>query len=92
VFRAIRFEQRFGFAISRLTAGLIQNAVSMDFFRELSGTRMFNELQLILQEENPAAAIARLNDFGCSRWYTLPGVRQALDRPAERGATGGRLA
>jgi tRNA nucleotidyltransferase (CCA-adding enzyme) len=64
VFRAIRFEQRFGFAISRLTAGLIQNAVSMDFFRELSGTRMFNELQLILQEENPAAAIARLNDFG----------------------------
>jgi tRNA nucleotidyltransferase (CCA-adding enzyme) len=64
VFRAIRFEQRFGFAISRLTAGLIQNAVSMDFFRELSGRRMFNELQLILQEENPAAAIARLNDFG----------------------------
>jgi tRNA nucleotidyltransferase (CCA-adding enzyme) len=64
VFRAIRFEQRFGFAISRLTAGLIQNAVSMDFFRELSGRRMFNELQLILQEENPAAAIGRLNDFG----------------------------
>ena len=36
VFRAIRFEQRFSFAISRLTAGLIHNAVSMDFFRELS--------------------------------------------------------
>ncbi|MCK7515876.1 MAG: hypothetical protein MZV70_75850 [Desulfobacterales bacterium] len=33
VFRAIRFEQRFGFAIGRLTAGLIQNAVRMDFFR-----------------------------------------------------------
>jgi tRNA nucleotidyltransferase (CCA-adding enzyme) len=64
VFRAIRFEQRFGFAISRLTAGLIQNAVGMDFFRELSGRRMFNELQLILQEENPATAVARLNDFG----------------------------
>ncbi len=64
VFRAIRFEQRFGFTISRLTAGLIQNAVGMDFFRELSGRRMFNELQLILQEDNPAAAIARLNDFG----------------------------
>jgi tRNA nucleotidyltransferase (CCA-adding enzyme) len=64
VFRAIRFEQRFGFVISRLTAGLIQNAVGMDFFRELSGRRMFNELQLILQEDNPAAAVARLNDFG----------------------------
>jgi tRNA nucleotidyltransferase (CCA-adding enzyme) len=64
VFRAIRFEQRFGFAISRLTAGLIQNAVSMDFFRELSGRRIFNELQLILLEDHPAAAVARLNDFG----------------------------
>jgi tRNA nucleotidyltransferase (CCA-adding enzyme) len=64
VFRAIRFEQRFGFAISRLTASLIQNAVSMDFFRELSGRRIFNELMLILLEDHPAAAVARLNDFG----------------------------
>ncbi len=64
VFRAIRFEQRFGFTISRLTAGLIQNAVAMDFFRELSGRRMFNELQWILQEDHVAAAVARLNDFG----------------------------
>jgi tRNA nucleotidyltransferase (CCA-adding enzyme) len=67
VFRAIRFEQRFGFTIGRLTTGLIQNAVRMDFFRELSGRRVFNELQLILQEENPAAAVARLNDFGLLR-------------------------
>ena len=63
VFRAIRFEQRFGFGIGRLTAGLIQNAIRMDFFRQLSGRRVFNELQQILQEENPAAAIGRLNDF-----------------------------
>jgi tRNA nucleotidyltransferase (CCA-adding enzyme) len=64
VYRAIRFEQRFGFAISRLTAGLIQNAVNMNFFHELSGRRMFNELRQILEEENPAAAIFRLNEFG----------------------------
>jgi tRNA nucleotidyltransferase (CCA-adding enzyme) len=64
VFRAIRFEQRYGFSISRLTAGLIQNAVAMDFFRGLSGRRMFHELQLILQEEAPAAAIGRMDDFG----------------------------
>ncbi len=63
VFRAIRFEQRFGFTISRLTAGLIQNAVRMDFFRQLSGRRVFHELKLILQEENPGAAVARLDDF-----------------------------
>ncbi|MGD2023864.1 MAG: CBS domain-containing protein, partial [Desulfobacterales bacterium] len=37
VFRAIRFEQRFGFTIGKLTDGLIDNAVSMNFFRGLSG-------------------------------------------------------
>jgi tRNA nucleotidyltransferase (CCA-adding enzyme) len=63
VFRAIRFEQRFDFTISKLTTGLIENAVSMDFFRELSGKRVFSELRLLLEEENPAAAIGRLSDF-----------------------------
>ena len=63
VFRAIRFEQRFEFTIGKLTAGLIANAISMDFFRELSGKRVFAELRLILQEENPVAAIRRLKDF-----------------------------
>ena len=63
VFRAIRFEQRFEFIIGKLTASLMANAISMDFFRELSGKRVFAELQLILKEENPVPAIKRLNDF-----------------------------
>jgi len=63
VFRAIRFEQRFGFTIGKLTIGLISNAINMDFFRGLSGKRVFNEMRLILEEENPVAAIVRLNDF-----------------------------
>jgi tRNA nucleotidyltransferase (CCA-adding enzyme) len=63
VFRAIRFEQRFEFSIGKLTAGLISNAVTMDFFRGLSGKRVFTELRLIMEEKNPAAAIIRLNDF-----------------------------
>ncbi len=63
VFRAIRFEQRFEFTIGKLTAGLISNAVTMDFFRELSGKRVFTELRLIMEEKNPVAAIMRLNDF-----------------------------
>ncbi|MEJ2224347.1 MAG: polya polymerase, partial [Syntrophobacterales bacterium] len=60
VFRAIRFEQRFGFRISKLTINLIQNAVKNNFFDRLSGVRLFHELELILQEENPIPAIARL--------------------------------
>ncbi len=63
VFRAIRFEQRFEFTIGKLTAGLISNAVTMDFFRGLSGKRVFTELRLIMEEKNPVAAIMRLNDF-----------------------------
>lgn len=63
VFRAIRFEQRFGFSIGRLTAGLIENAVKMDFFKRLGGRRVFAELRQIFEEQNPAAAVARLNDF-----------------------------
>ena len=63
-FRAIRFEQRFGFTIGKLTANLIQNAVRMDFFQRLSGKRVFSELRQLLSEENPTPAIVRLKDFG----------------------------
>ncbi len=62
-FRAIRFEKRFGFSIGKLTAGLIQNAVKMDFFKRLSGRRMFSELHHILEEQNPIPALVRLEDF-----------------------------
>lgn len=66
-FRAIRFEQRFGFAIGKLTANLIENAVKMDFFKRLSGRRVFSEIRLILEEDNPIPAMVRLNDFDLLR-------------------------
>jgi tRNA nucleotidyltransferase (CCA-adding enzyme) len=37
--------------------------VKLDFFRELSGKRIFTELRLILEEENPTPAVIRLNDY-----------------------------
>ena len=63
VFRAIRFEQRFGFTAGKLTTGLIENAVKMDFFKRLSGKRVFTELRQILEEENPTPAMVRLHEF-----------------------------
>ncbi|MBW2449255.1 MAG: CBS domain-containing protein [Deltaproteobacteria bacterium] len=63
VFRAIRFEQRFGFSIGKLTSGLIENAVKMDFFKRLSGRRVFAELRQILEEENPLSAISKMNEY-----------------------------
>ncbi len=62
-FRAIRFEQRFGFTIGKLTSDLIKNAVKMDFFSRLNGRRIFTELRLIMEEENPAPAFIRLSDY-----------------------------
>ena len=35
----------------------------MDFFKRLSGRRVFGELRQILEEENPAPAIIRLQDY-----------------------------
>ncbi|GBC59408.1 polyA polymerase [Desulfonema ishimotonii] len=67
VFRAIRFEQRFGFTIGKLTSGLIRNAVKMDFFKKLSGRRTFNELRHIFEEENPTPAIERMHDYDLLR-------------------------
>jgi tRNA nucleotidyltransferase (CCA-adding enzyme) len=63
VFRAIRFEQRFGFKIGKLTSSLINNAVKMDFFKRLSGKRVFAELRHILEEDNPVPALSRLNEY-----------------------------
>jgi tRNA nucleotidyltransferase (CCA-adding enzyme) len=81
VFRAIRFEQRFGLSIGKLTAGLIENAVRMNFFKRLSGRRVFNELRLILEEENPSNAVVRLEDFGL-----VTAIHPALQMSDEMGA------
>jgi tRNA nucleotidyltransferase (CCA-adding enzyme) len=85
VFRAIRFEQRFKFRISKLTLNLIQNAVKNNFFDRLSGPRLFQELKLILSEENPIPAIARLAELDLLKalhprlWFD-EGTRAMLER------------
>ncbi len=63
VFRAIRFEQRFGFQIGKHTQNLMKNAVKVGFLERLSGGRVLSELLLILQEEDPLPALKRMRDF-----------------------------
>ncbi len=85
VFRAIRFEQRFGFRISKLTINLINNAVKNNFFDRLSGARLFHELELILHEGSPIPAIARLAELDLLKaihprlWFD-EGTRKMLER------------
>ncbi len=63
VFRAIRFEQRFGFQIGKHTQNLMKNAVKVGFLERLSGGRVLSELILILREEDPLPALKRMRDF-----------------------------
>ncbi|MUM78262.1 CBS domain-containing protein [Pseudodesulfovibrio sp. F-1] len=64
ILRAIRFERRFDFQIGGQTLRLIKNALSLDLFSKLSGTRILHELQLIMVEENPLACLNRMQELG----------------------------
>ncbi len=68
IFRAIRFEQRLGFQIAKHTQNLMKNSVKMGFMERLSGGRVFAELVLILQEDNPLPSLKRMKDFDLLRF------------------------
>lgn len=68
VFRAVRFEQRFGFRLGKETLSLIKGAVKMDLFHRLSGSRLLEELILLFSEAEPRTSIARLGELGLLRF------------------------
>ncbi len=61
--RAIRFEQRFGFTIGKLTLALMKTAAKMDWTDSQASRRMLWELRLILKEADPISALERLKEF-----------------------------
>jgi tRNA nucleotidyltransferase (CCA-adding enzyme) len=61
--RAIRFEQRFGFTIGKLTLALMKTAAKMDWADSLASRRILSELRLILKEQDPISALVRLKEF-----------------------------
>ena len=63
IFRAVRFEQRFGFRIGRFTEGLIKNALKTDALEKLSGTRLFGEFGQMMEEERAGACIMRMEEL-----------------------------
>ena len=91
VFRAIRFEHRFGFSLGKETLALIKGAVKMELFHRLSGHRLIEELRLLFSERRPRAAVARLAELGLLRFIhpkltwsgrldqLLQGVEEAMD-------------
>ncbi|MDD5644061.1 MAG: DHHA1 domain-containing protein [bacterium] len=71
IFRAVRFEQRLGFAIDRHTQNLIKNAVDMKMFDKVAYDRVKNEIILMLSEPKPLNAIRRMADFNELRFIHL---------------------
>ena len=63
IFRAIRYEQRYGFNIEPETLGFI-NQESLTVISRLSGERIRHELDLIFGEENSSQMIQRAGSLG----------------------------
>ncbi|MCC6544011.1 MAG: CBS domain-containing protein [Nitrospirae bacterium] len=68
IYRAIRFEQRFGLRIARHTQSLIKSTAKIDLFHRLSGKRLFAEIVLLLSEDDPAKSLSRLSEFDLLRF------------------------
>ncbi len=63
IFRAVRYEQRYGFQLDPSTASLVSNE-ALAVLASLSGERIRHELDLLLAEENAFASILRIANIG----------------------------
>ncbi|MDD4013346.1 MAG: CCA tRNA nucleotidyltransferase [Candidatus Omnitrophica bacterium] len=74
IFRAVRFEQRFGFRIEEHTEYLIRHAVKQEMFRRTENQRIREELVLLFKEKDPEKAICRMKKLHELR-FIHPGLK-----------------
>jgi tRNA nucleotidyltransferase (CCA-adding enzyme) len=67
IFRALRYETRYGFHMDARTLGLAQACTEMDLVGDLSSARLRDELVLLLRERTVDHALQRLQQLGLSR-------------------------
>jgi tRNA nucleotidyltransferase (CCA-adding enzyme) len=67
IFRAIRYENRYGFRMDAHTVGLAKACVEMELVGELSSARLRDELQALLSEERVAGSVRRMAELGIDR-------------------------
>lgn len=104
LFRAIRYEQRYGFHITPETLALIPDACLL--IKVLSAERVRHELDLVLEEENAVSILERLAELGILaavhpslKWEQTTKARfmngmtaaQTLERPPSRRTLGWTL-
>ena len=69
IFRALRFKERFNFRLGKLTKSLIENAVQTNLISALDGRRLFQELLLILEEEEVIEIIEELERYKLLQFF-----------------------
>jgi tRNA nucleotidyltransferase (CCA-adding enzyme) len=67
IFRAVRYETRYGFRMDAHTFGLAKACVEMDLVGELSSARLRDELQALLSEERVGDSVRRMAELGIDR-------------------------
>lgn len=82
ILRALRFARRFGFELEAKTADLMRDALPL--LARVTGARLCNEIELILQEAGAAEILLRLQDMNALRsihpaFHVSPQVQQHED-------------
>jgi len=67
LFRAIRFEQRFGFCVEAQTKELMRSAIESNLIDKLSGDRLMNEITILLSEADPMRCVDRMLELSLLR-------------------------
>jgi tRNA nucleotidyltransferase (CCA-adding enzyme) len=67
IFRAIRYENRYGFRMDEHTARLARGCIEMGLVGDLSSARLRDELVLLLSEGDVRHSILRLAELGADR-------------------------
>ncbi|HEV3479368.1 MAG TPA: hypothetical protein VG144_07950, partial [Gaiellaceae bacterium] len=64
IFRAIRYESRYGFQMDEHTQSLARGTIEMGLVGDLSSARLRDELNALLEEGDAGASILRLAELG----------------------------
>lgn len=80
IFRAARFAARLGCRVDPTTRRLAAEAAGLGIYRALSGDRLRAELELLLAEVRPAAAIREATRLGAWRLLGAPAPVRAASR------------
>ena len=67
IFRAVRYENRYGFRMDGHTVALARACVEVNLVGELSSARLRDELHALLDEERVGGAILRMPELGIDR-------------------------